>query len=153
MLLHPRRIAQIDRLTDSRMTGSEPASEMAAYVYNGYPSELPKSHSRLVPPNGSRLSCGLRRPQIRQTLPHQAAAAGRQLQALVRRRDNSPVWVTYPLALPAHDRVASGERQRNKLPSGSTTANSRNPQGWSTGEVIRGTSWREVGRPAPMNAW
>ena len=41
-------------------------------------------------PNGLRLSCGLRRPQSRRkiplSLPQQAAAAGRQLQALVRQR-------------------------------------------------------------------
>jgi len=34
-------------------------------------------------PNGSRLSCGLRRPQV-DPVPYHAAAAGRQLQALVR---------------------------------------------------------------------
>jgi hypothetical protein len=36
--------------------------------------------------NETRISCGLRRPQSRQSLPFQAAAAGRQLHALVRPR-------------------------------------------------------------------
>ena len=36
--------------------------------------------------NGWRLSCGVRRSQSRGSLPSQAAAAPRQLQALVRRR-------------------------------------------------------------------
>src|SRR2546428_3782701 len=46
-----------------------------------------------VPPNEVRLSCGVRRPQTRETpLPFQTAAAPRQLQALVRQQPTNIRW-------------------------------------------------------------